>query len=205
MKYYSYQYETVIRFDNPVTRHNFKLRCVPCSCDFQNLECHRLYMEPHDCLEYDTDSFGNEVQYGYKADAHDLFVFISCGEVSQIPYAICDETPKAIYRLPSALTLADAEMIAFYNNVRLDAGDNIDKAMTLGNAVHQWIEYLPGTTVVNTKAAEAFKKQTGVCQDFAHILIALCRHQGIPARYANGFITGQGETHAWVEVYSNGE
>lgn len=205
MKYYSYQYETVIRFDHPVTRHHFKLRCIPCRCDFQNLECHKLYMEPHDSLEYDADCFGNEVQYGYKTDAHDLFVFISCGEVSQIPYAICDEKPKSVYMLPSALTMIDEPMVKFYHVVRLDGGDNLDKAMALCNAVHQWMDYLPGSTVVNTTAVEAFKKEKGVCQDFAHVLIALCRYQGIPARYVNGFITGQGETHAWVEIYSNGE
>jgi transglutaminase-like putative cysteine protease len=43
-----------------------------------------------------------------------------------------------------------------------------------------------------------------VCQDFAHILIALCRLSGILARYAAGFPEGEGSTHAWVEYYEDG-
>ena len=44
----------------------------------------------------------------------------------------------------------------------------------------------------------AFSQKQGVCQDYAHILIAMCRHIGIFARYVNGFLIGEGETHAWV-------
>ena len=44
----------------------------------------------------------------------------------------------------------------------------------------------------------------GVCQDYSHILIALCRKYKIPARYVVGMIIGEGATHAWVEVYYDG-
>ena len=40
----------------------------------------------------------------------------------------------------------------------------------------------------------------GVCQDYAHVMLALCRACGLPARYVSGHLLGQGGTHAWVEV-----
>ena len=40
----------------------------------------------------------------------------------------------------------------------------------------------------------------GVCQDYAHVMLALCRLRGLPARYVSGHLLGEGGTHAWVEV-----
>ncbi len=77
-------------------------------------------------------------------------------------------------------------------------------ACAIAHAVHERIRYVPQSTHVETAAGEAFALNSGVCQDFAHITIALCRMAGIPARYACGFITGEGESHAWVEVFIHG-
>ena len=63
--------------------------------------------------------------------------------------------------------------------------------------------YLPKTTDVNTTAEEAFVQGYGVCQDYAHIYISFLHMAGIPARYVTGFIVGEGESHAWVEVLCN--
>jgi transglutaminase-like putative cysteine protease len=57
-----------------------------------------------------------------------------------------------------------------------------------------------GATSVRTTAAEALKEGRGVCQDSAHIMLALCRLSALPARYVSGHLLGQGGTHAWVEV-----
>ena len=65
--------------------------------------------------------------------------------------------------------------------------------------------YKTGSTTNQTTAEMALAQGCGVCQDYAHILIALCRQQGIPARYIAGFMIGEGATHAWVEVYVNGK
>ena len=60
--------------------------------------------------------------------------------------------------------------------------------------------YTPGATEVETTAAEALALGRGVCQDYAHIMLALCRLAGLPARYVSGHLLGEGGTHAWVEV-----
>ena len=57
-----------------------------------------------------------------------------------------------------------------------------------------------GVTSVATTAAEALAGRRGVCQDTAHVMIALCRAAELPARYVSGHLLGEGGTHAWVEV-----
>ncbi len=58
----------------------------------------------------------------------------------------------------------------------------------------------PRPTSVTTTAAAALAAGYGVCQDFAHVMLALCHLVGLPARYVSGHLLGQGGTHAWVEV-----
>ena len=66
------------------------------------------------------------------------------------------------------------------------------------------LEYRVGTTTVNSSVAEVLAGGSGVCQDFAHVLISLCRHVGLPARYVSGYLGSVGEataSHAWTEAY----
>ena len=60
--------------------------------------------------------------------------------------------------------------------------------------------YRYGVTGVRTTAAEALELGAGVCQDYAHVMLAVCRACGLPSRYVSGHLLGQGGTHAWVEV-----
>ena len=71
--------------------------------------------------------------------------------------------------------------------------------------------YQPGSTSVTTPAIDALVGKAGVCQDFAHLMISLCRSAGVPTRYVSGYLypvleakVGErslGESHAWVEVF----
>jgi transglutaminase-like putative cysteine protease len=65
---------------------------------------------------------------------------------------------------------------------------------------HEALTYEYGVTTVNTTAAQAVAGGRGVCQDSAHVMLAMCRLLGVPARYVSGHLVGQGGTHAWVEV-----
>jgi transglutaminase-like putative cysteine protease len=70
----------------------------------------------------------------------------------------------------------------------------------LNQAAYHALDYEWGVTGVRTTAHEALVLGRGVCQDFAHLMLALCRIRGLPARYVSGHLVGQGGTHAWVEV-----
>jgi transglutaminase-like putative cysteine protease len=67
--------------------------------------------------------------------------------------------------------------------------------------VHGSLEYQWGVTGVRTTAAEALAGGRGVCQDYAHIMLAACHLIGLPARYVSGHLAGEGGSHAWVEVF----
>jgi transglutaminase-like putative cysteine protease len=65
---------------------------------------------------------------------------------------------------------------------------------------HHAISYGYGFTNIHTTAAEALAIGKGVCQDYAHIMLAVCHAAGVSARYVSGHLTGEGGSHAWVEV-----
>jgi transglutaminase-like putative cysteine protease len=62
------------------------------------------------------------------------------------------------------------------------------------------LRYEWGITNVRTTAVEAVAAGRGVCQDYAHVMLALCRAAGLSARYVSGHLIGEGGSHAWVEV-----
>jgi transglutaminase-like putative cysteine protease len=73
-------------------------------------------------------------------------------------------------------------------------------------AVRDSMAYEPGATHVHTRAEEALAEGRGVCQDFAHVFLGVCRAHGLPARYVSGYLHdpgGNGDeaaSHAWVDV-----
>jgi transglutaminase-like putative cysteine protease len=76
--------------------------------------------------------------------------------------------------------------------------------LALAEAACAWtnaaLRYRGGVTDVDTSAGRALELGAGVCQDYAHVMLALCRLLGLPARYVSGHVVGEGGTHAWVEV-----
>jgi transglutaminase-like putative cysteine protease len=77
--------------------------------------------------------------------------------------------------------------------------DSLELAHAIADLVHGEMIYTKGVTDVFTTGAVAFRMRRGVCQDYAHITIALSRACGLPARYVSGHLLGEGATHAWVE------
>ncbi|MCU1591422.1 MAG: transglutaminase protein [Frankiales bacterium] len=102
-------------------------------------------------------------------------------------------------RLPSTLTVPDAHIASLARRHEVP-GDTLATADAFCSLVQERIAYGFGATDVTTTAAEALSVGTGVCQDQAHLMLALCRSVGIAARYVSGHLVGQGGTHAWTEV-----
>lgn len=101
---------------------------------------------------------------------------------------------------PTRLTAADDRLRALAGDLAASADTPLEKAERICDLVHAAITYEYGLTSVRTTAAEALAGGRGVCQDFAHVMLALCHLVGLPARYVSGHLLGQGGTHAWVEV-----
>jgi transglutaminase-like putative cysteine protease len=100
---------------------------------------------------------------------------------------------------PTRLTAPDDRLRAMAAGLA-GAGGPGELAQRICAAVSSAITYEYGVTTVSTTAAEALACGRGVCQDSAHVMLALCRLLGQPARYVSGHLLGQGGTHAWVEV-----
>lgn len=94
---------------------------------------------------------------------------------------------------------------------RGDVQDEVEGVMAF---IFKHFEYAPGSTEVGSTVAHVFEHKRGVCQDFAHLMIALCRAVGIPARYVSGYfhiekaVSGSVDdntvSHAWVECFLPG-
>jgi transglutaminase-like putative cysteine protease len=100
--------------------------------------------------------------------------------------------------LPTRLTTADLAIRELAG--RFTEPDPLTTAERFCAYVYEAISYAHDVTSIMTTAAEALAGGRGVCQDAAHIMLALCRAAGLPARYVSGHLLGEGGTHAWVEV-----
>lgn len=205
MPKYHYKFHTQISFARPVYSHLFLLRCTPCKCEFQQILSSHVDVEGATWLAHGSDAFGNTLIYGAVMDFHATFSFVSEGDISDAPYLLHD-VMRPFYGFPSPLTIPSVAMTTFARETDKShlCKFPLQRALALSDALHAQFGYAPGTTRNCTTAAEAFAQGHGVCQDFAHILITLCREVGIPARYVNGFVRGEGVSHAWTEVYDSG-
>lgn len=154
-------------------------------------------------ISHTRDIFGNGVAYGLMKDSHDIFVVTSSGVVDCDDYNMEDISPWHIYLTSTKKTTANSSMLSLLEGIDRDSSP-LEQALALSHRIYSHMQYTAGETDTETSASEAFSLGRGVCQDYSHILIALCRELSIYARYVVGFIVGTGETHAWVEVHSEG-
>jgi transglutaminase-like putative cysteine protease len=70
----------------------------------------------------------------------------------------------------------------------------------IGGWVYERMRFRTGVTTVSTPASAALAGGEGVCQDYTHLMLAICRSLDLPARYVSGFIPCEGAMHAWVEA-----
>lgn len=204
MKILSFTFETALRFSEPVRDHSFVLRCLPKNTPHQTVLDSQVIVAPRTPIAHQVDGFGNRLQIGRIEAPHDEFSFISTGLVvvdAAAEGAVTCETAHPLYANPSAFATADAAMAAFAREAAMGGEGPWSIAQLLSSAVHERLAYEKDVTNVSTTAAQAFALGSGVCQDFAHVLVALLRSLGIPTRYVSGLIVGEGVTHAWVEVH----
>ena len=110
---------------------------------------------------------------------------------------------------PSPLIPSTPALSSFVERHRIKPGsDPLESLLRLSDMLYRRLHYIPGATSTESPVDDALQTDQGVCQDFAHVMIAIARSWGIPARYVSGYlhVTGRtGEhlldnaTHAWVE------
>jgi transglutaminase-like putative cysteine protease len=150
------------------------------------------------------DSFGNRVFHVYAPRVESELVFEMRFVVerdldeTQAPRMAAEEV--ALYREATPLTAPDAALTAAARRLAEEHPEGEPLAAAINSWVYGAMRYRAGVTHVGTTAAEALAGGEGLCQDYAHIMLAICRAAGLPARYISGHMLGEGGSHAWVET-----
>jgi transglutaminase-like putative cysteine protease len=115
------------------------------------------------------------------------------------------------FLLTTPLTTLTPAVAAIVVDAVRDA-DPVRAAEEIASRVRSQVSYMAGATGVRTNAQEAWDQGQGVCQDLAHVTVALLRAAGLPARYVSGYLhpdpsaepghTAVGESHSWVEYWT---
>ena len=221
MRKLSYRYHMRLSFSEPVSRHHFTLRCFPENSERQEIVNRQIRIDPPYVGGTETDSFGNECIYGLVDKPHTEFEVDVSGTAfihgnAFRPFG--DPVRAGMYRYPTALTTMGPALEAIYEKFSDSCKDSqgffadsekdskgfYERMLLLMNMVHQSLQYVQGVTQVTTTAEEAAELGMGVCQNYAHVFLALLRKERLACRYVVGMMTGEGASHAWIEV-SDGE
>ncbi|MDP4610337.1 MAG: transglutaminase family protein [Opitutales bacterium] len=223
---------TQYKYSQPASESFAELRVWPQSNSSQQVLERRLILKPEVVVDHYVDYYGNNVEFFSVPYRHNSLTVTSVAEV---------ETTK-ISPSESVLTTSVGEARQIFNSARyqhfeflqpsslvpLDQHKRIRKrffrqAEEIGSALlalNTWIyksfEYQSGVTNITTPISQIVAERRGVCQDFAHLMLAILRSNGIPSRYVSGYIEaydpdlvdpemiGAAASHAWVEVYLPG-
>ena len=208
MRNLHFNYEMLFTFSEPVSRHSFTYKCIPVSNDSQKVTEVNFSISPEVPYTETTDSFGNREVYGVIDKPHDKLAVRVDGSVTTGIAQSEEALPPhriGMFRYPSDYTRPGKYLKEYMASLSFtDVMTPYDRGVFLMHKLHQDFSYEKGVTTFQTTAEEAMRLSKGVCQDYAHILIALLRMMKIPARYVVGMMIGEGFSHAWVEMEAFG-
>jgi transglutaminase-like putative cysteine protease len=197
-----------LRYEYPGEIHDLRQRLMivpPERHGGQRLVTHKLEVSaPFVEIARDDDRFGNHVidlfiEHVERAVDFTAWIVVE-REVTQDPARLPAHTDLLPFTEPSPLTMPDDALRAVASELQAAGGDAVTLAGRINDWVHGALTYGHDITSVKTPAALALAGGKGVCQDYAHIMLALCRLCGLPARYVSGHLLGEGGTHAWVDL-----
>ncbi|MBO3275615.1 transglutaminase family protein [Pseudomonas schmalbachii] len=200
----SIHHDTTYRYEDQVRASIQYLRLTPQESHRQRVLDWQLQLpRPAHALR---DAYGNILHVLTLDEPHESIVITAHGHVEIDDSDECEDDPAS--PLPflrgTRLTRADATLGEY---AREQCGERRDREALLGlmHDLNQRIAYSPGSTRVDSTAAEAFAAGQGVCQDHAHAFLACARSLGVPARYVSGYLyTDSAEhlaSHAWAEAW----
>ena len=221
-----YSYSAIVELTTAV------LRLTPRSCDGQDVERFSVTTDPSsELLAERIDPFGNHVTNLRIDKPHRRLEIAAASRVRVDRAPLPSDSPPweivAAEALDAASVVSESPALALYPSRQVSLFDSatayakesfalnrpvFDSAMELTRRIRSDFIYDPEATEVRTKASEAFDRGRGVCQDFAHIMIAALRGIALPALYVSGYIrtipppgkerlAGADASHAWVSLW----
>ncbi|WP_139980109.1 transglutaminase family protein [Nocardioides litoris] len=230
---YRVRHTTTYTYDAPVTDSIGQAHLVPRSLPWQSVASYAVTVAPRPGdVTHDLDHLGNHVTYFQVTEPHDTLVVEGAGEVEVTAPVLPPDalaTPWEDLRplrdparpgawaatdlaLPSPLVDHDPGVTA-YAAASLVPGRPVGEVVTdLAHRVHADLDYDKTATTVTSTVVDTFARRAGVCQDFAHLVLAGLRAHGLAARYVSGYLAtepppgqprlvGADASHAWVEVW----
>ncbi|MDF1523551.1 MAG: transglutaminase family protein [Trueperaceae bacterium] len=205
---------------------SFNELCLRPNDDYrQTLKAFALKVDPKVELRSHRDAAGNLIHRFYVPQAHRLLEIAASSVVETYPVP----TPLAVsasvlpglrhrffeFLAPTVRVPLDRDWHALLGASRLEPdGDLVAYVAALTAYLRERFRYAPNATEVDTPLPDFVAAGAGVCQDYAHAMLALCRLAGIPARYVSGYVhphphtdetlLGSGGSHAWVEAFLPG-
>jgi transglutaminase-like putative cysteine protease len=224
--FYSIRHVTKFLYDAPISEGVMEARVQPRSDGTQRCVQFRLTTSPQSRVMMYMDFDGNAVHHFAVPGRHSRLTVTAEAlvECAGSPFP-SDELPAGSWDQLDALTASGEywellhpspfaaptdRLEDFAREIGWSRGaDPLSSLRDLMAAIHSRFEYRPQITRVDSPIDEALEARSGVCQDFAHIMIALVRRIGIPCRYVSGYLfhhdrterAAAGATHAWVEAF----
>jgi len=219
-------HRTTFVYAGPVHDSFNEVRLRPVDDDRQACKRFDLRIDPPGSqVNHYLDYYGNRVYYFDVAARHQKLVIESDAEVETVPTGLYAPVPVVrtdvasggpplvelyaeylaeSHYVPQAVEIWREMQDVFAIVPRCDVWTD---AKNLSRHVYTTFKYQPNSTGVNTLATDALAQRMGVCQDFAHLTLGLCRQAGIPARYVSGYFFNAKHkpdeveaSHAWIEV-----
>lgn len=215
---FSIQHKTELRYSQKVSESVVEVRVSPRSDAHQTVRHFHLSVSPDARTVAHLDWQGNEVHQFSIVPFHETIAVVSHATVevhrSAVDLARVDDPIKGKLESPRLLdfltfhgpVLRHARVLELAERIRV-AGcrRGVDAVFLVTERVRETLTYRRGVTNSLTTAVEALEQGAGVCQDFAHIGIALLRLVGVPCRYVSGYLhrpdMPEVETHAWCEAF----
>ena len=219
-------HDTVFRYDQPVHESVMEVRLHPGSNERQRCEEFVLTVTPKTVVHTYVDAAQNIINhFQIPGRLTELHVSAQSTVDVQSPAPLPNALPQAswdVYEamratsmldmmLPSPHTQPSPSLEAFMSEHSVQRyADPLTTVQNLNTVLYQTIHYTPQSTTVDSTIEEVLAQRKGVCQDISHLMIALCRRLGIPARYISGYLyhrridndrSQSDATHAWVEVW----
>lgn len=211
----------------PVRDSHNEVRLRPATDDATRMEFFLLNVQPPVRLQHYRDDWMNYVHWFDIAEPHSglsIEAQITVQTSSQYsqgkPLGVSFDSLKKLeddllVPLLRSSTYVDINREVWKEALDAKAASNdvFETAEAIMSHINSNWAYAPNTTHVSTHMREVMKNRQGVCQDFAHVMIGMCRSLGIPARYVSGYLyngpgshlRGAQATHAWCEVFVPGK
>ena len=235
---YDIRHVTTYSYESPVSFARCSLRLEPKSGDGQQLVSHTVEIRPKPAERtVRRDFFGTHTESVLIETAHRSLRIDSRSRVSVLRQALGRTAPSPSwesvrdvafeasslgpsspvgYVFASSLVPVLGPITAYAAESFPQGQGVLAGAVDLMHRIRRDFKYDPKATVISTPLREVFEKRHGVCQDFAHVMIAGLRGLGLPAAYVSGYLRtipppgkprlqGADATHAWVSVWCGSE